>query len=768
MKVTLPIIGQVKTGKDSQPEVIEKIVEKEVEKLVTSQLGAGFLDLTAKSDYKTVSTRLLKAYEGWVFANVSTLAEEISKIEFELYKTVMKGGVMELVQVEEHPLLDLLDKFNPFTTTSQAMYVAEAQIELAGDTFFLLDGGNVDVGENIKNIFILQPDMVEVVPGDEGTEYEIKQYKYKYKNDKGETKEIVYEANQVIQIKTPNPSNPLRGKSVVEAAAIDIDTDNLAGEMIMKFFQNGAIPSVVLSTEQRLGKDDVQRIQTDLKKTYGGIRNFFKTMILGNGLTPVTIQQSAKEMEFLEIEKAMRDKIMAMFKNTPASLGIIEDVNRANAEATILSWKESTIKPKMQRIVDTLNEFLVPRFGDNLILTFEDPVPENRQDDIDEATALYEAGIMTLNEAREEVDLDPVANGDDFKNSNAQVPVTPQEMPKNLYNVDYKKHFRRSKTYTKLEEHKKLFAEAKKIAEKKLKPKKKAAEVREHPIYTNTQVWKYHNNKMKMVDNRFDNFKTEVDKFITGLEEKSIDKLHDIVDKKVKKKAYDLFDTDAEIAAGIDLFTPLLEEIGKLSGSEVYALMKLGGVYIPSPDYAKIIAKNVEEFVTSVVGTDKEKLSNLLAEGLKEGQSIAEIERLIRSSFSDYKKNQSEKVARTEILRASNEGTLDAFKASDVVVGKQWLTAMDDRVDPECADLNGKIVELEGNFFKTDYGTGETPPLHPNCRCDLLPVLVDTDPNLAKAVKAEKELEKVRQELTEEKEYSTKLEKIAGVSDEQD
>lgn len=742
MKFNIPLVGLVRTGKDSKPEVKEVI--KEVEK--ASQLGSGFLDLGDKglTDYKTVSSRLINSYQGWVYANVSVLAEEISKMDFELYKTVMKEGKLELVQVDEHPLLDLLDQFNAFTTTSQAMYVTEAQIELAGDTFYLLDGKNVKKGENIKNIFILQPDKVTVVPGDASNGYEIKAYKYKYQNDKQETKEITYKPEQVIQIKTPHPGNPIRGKSVVEAAAIDIDTDNLASEMIKMFFKNGAIPSVTLTTDQRLTTADVQRITLDLKKTYGGVKNFFKTMILGNGLKPVSVQQSAKEMQFLEIEIAMRDKIMAMFKNTKSSLGITDDVNRANAEASILAWKQSVIKPKMQRIVDTLNEFLVPRFGENLILTFEDPVPEDEQKEIDNAKSLYEAGIMTLNEAREEADLDPVPNGDDFKTT--PKPDAPTEaLPKNIYNVDYKKHFRRNKVYAKYKTYLKTFEEARKIAKKSLEKTVKAVEVREHPVYSNAEVWAYHEKKMKLVDNSVETFTAEVDKFITSLEEKSIDKLHTIVDKKVKK-SYDLFDVDAEVATGVDMFTPLLEEIGKLSGSEAYALMKLGSVFVPSPDMEATIRRNVNEFVSSVVGTDKEKLSNLLAQGMKEGKGIAEIERLIRSSFADFKKSQIEKIVRTEILRASNEGTLEAFRASDVVVGKQWLTAMDDRVDPECADLNGKIVSLESNFFKTDYGTGETPPLHPNCRCDLLPVLVDSD--------------------TELKEYVKQLEKLVGISDE--
>lgn len=73
MKAKLPIIGQVRTGKDTvvEPEIIEKTVEK------VSGLGAGFLDLksNALTTDKTVSSKLTNSFYGWVYANVSVLAE---------------------------------------------------------------------------------------------------------------------------------------------------------------------------------------------------------------------------------------------------------------------------------------------------------------------------------------------------------------------------------------------------------------------------------------------------------------------------------------------------------------------------------------------------------------------------------------------------------------------------------------------------------------------------------------------------------------------
>lgn len=78
---------------------------------------------------------------------------------------------------------------------------------------------------------------------------------------------------------------------------------------------------------------------------------------------------------------------------------------------------------------------------------------------------------------------------------------------------------------------------------------------------------------------------------------------------------------------------------------------------------------------------------------------------------------KTEMIARTELLRASNNGALAVYEANqDVLSGWEFKTAVDDRVCPECAALDGKQYE---------FGKGQRPPIHPRCRCSVLPILID-------------------------------------------
>lgn len=76
-------------------------------------------------------------------------------------------------------------------------------------------------------------------------------------------------------------------------------------------------------------------------------------------------------------------------------------------------------------------------------------------------------------------------------------------------------------------------------------------------------------------------------------------------------------------------------------------------------------------------------------------------------------------LARTEIIRAHAEAQLQEFKnwgVEGVNVKAEWITAGDNRVCQQCANL-------EGSVFTIEQASGMI-PLHPQCRCAWLPYKV--------------------------------------------
>lgn len=128
------------------------------------------------------------------------------------------------------------------------------------------------------------------------------------------------------------------------------------------------------------------------------------------------------------------------------------------------------------------------------------------------------------------------------------------------------------------------------------------------------------------------------------------------------------------------------------------------------------------------------KLNKTLAEGVAEGEGLSKLKSRVEDVYSGAKGYRAERIARTETLKASNYSTNEAYKQTGYVTAKQWYA--NPGADEECAALDGTIIGLDEDFLKQggtlEFGDGQTyqndyadvtdPPLHPNCRCTILPI----------------------------------------------
>lgn len=187
-----------------------------------------------------------------------------------------------------------------------------------------------------------------------------------------------------------------------------------------------------------------------------------------------------------------------------------------------------------------------------------------------------------------------------------------------------------------------------------------------------------------------------------------------------------------------------IAELYKQYGSQVFEDLKygypnaeiLGAFDVTSPALESFIDAYSYKFATGVNTITNDAIRAIMDYGMGEGLSNTNIAKVIRELFDGYTKYRSLLIARTETIRASNGAAQEAYKQSGVVTGKQWWTAQDDRRCPFCAKLHGKIIKLDQNFFKQgdefkvgeevmvlDYEDVGYPPLHPACRCTVIPLV---------------------------------------------
>lgn len=113
-----------------------------------------------------------------------------------------------------------------------------------------------------------------------------------------------------------------------------------------------------------------------------------------------------------------------------------------------------------------------------------------------------------------------------------------------------------------------------------------------------------------------------------------------------------------------------------------------------------------------------------------------QVEVLVRRYFRKVRNRRAETIARTEILRASNEGRLQGWRsAADVgwldvnASVKEWVSTADGpSFDPSkpstcevCSAMDEvKVMGIEGEFTLGSGRKVQSPPAHPNCRCTVI------------------------------------------------
>lgn len=141
-----------------------------------------------------------------------------------------------------------------------------------------------------------------------------------------------------------------------------------------------------------------------------------------------------------------------------------------------------------------------------------------------------------------------------------------------------------------------------------------------------------------------------------------------------------------------------------------------------SEDALDWIREHAAETITDISETMRSRIKQLIEDAFVQQFDVEDLTNDIEDLLGDA--NQADVIARTETMRASNEGQSQAWDQAvdaDLLTGAEqqvWIVTPDDRLCPICgADgVDGQTVPLDGQFvIDGEYVDG--PPLHPRCRC---------------------------------------------------
>jgi HK97 family phage portal protein len=653
---------------------------------------------------RTSAANLLDANKNWVFACTHKISRSAAGVNLRLMKSG-KNGVEE--EIFDHEALNILYRPNEYMDGKFLKYLTFAYYELTGNAYWLkkVDGTKISfIPLNPRNVTpVISKDGFSIV-------------KYKYLAGSINTE---YQPENILHWRMPNPNSFLIGKGVVEGVGEWIDVDSYATEFNLKFFVNGAKLGGMIESEAT-SKEALELIKLGIDTAHRGVSNAHKMGVLPKGAKYVESNMTPKDMEFSEADNRFRDKILAAFGVPKSVLGIVEDVNRASAEASNYVFQAFTIKPLAEDFADFLTEFYLPLFKrtEGFYFKADDPTPENSELNIKaDQAGLANAPYMTVNEVRTRHGLPPITGGDSVYGNPFLEPVGTVENQKTV----------KAKTI-----HRKHVVDLDKMSN----------DIADKVV--NTFVTKEEENIKALYEERHKQFVVRVNHYEDALRQELIK--HDRkqeqevisnLSKVVKSvSARSLLDETSAVGAIIDFTTIIMSQLTAEEGKQAMKYLGIQQEYESNSErLKKIVERSVKKMAESYTDTTIRKLSARLAQGINEGKTIEQIKEDISKVYDFTEEYRARAVARTEVFSAANDASREAYIQSGIVEKIVWHTAEDELTCEFCGPLDNKTVGITESFFKkgdtvqgsdggeydTDYERVQNPPLHPNCRCFIQP-----------------------------------------------
>jgi len=361
-------------------------------------------------------------------ACLNVLGTAFSEPPIKVYLKTQEG----MEYIANHPAEQLLNNPNPNMTSSLMNNYIVTSVAVYGDAF-LLKLRN-DAGAVVQLVPLLA-DMVEVKGNDEQL---ITKYQYK---QKGNTLDIMPE--DMIHLRERiDPRNHRRGLAPLRSVMVEILGDAAASQMGAALVKNTGVPSVVISPKNDLSmtSDEAENIAEVFGRRFGGENRGRPLVISGGEVDIKTLSFSPKDLEIGKLRYINEERISAVL-GVPAILaGLGSGLERAtysNAKELREFFTEQKLIPMWNHFANEFTkQLLLQDFEDNIDYCFKYDISDVRALSQDEDATMqritqgFNAGFVTVNEARQATQLPPLDNGDYFVRDMtiAEVPVDGSEV----------------------------------------------------------------------------------------------------------------------------------------------------------------------------------------------------------------------------------------------------------------------------------------------------------------------------------------------------
>lgn len=349
-----------------------------------------------------------------VWACVNLLSGTIASLPLMVYRTGADGA---RTVAKDHPLYRILhDSPNADQTAGDFWEFSVAGLELWGNAYARIDRS----GGRIVALTPVKPSVMMVDRSASG------ELRYRW-SDEGKSYEVMQ--RDMLHVRGFGGS-PLGGMSTLafgrHAFGLATAIDRAAGKM----FENGMRPSVALTFDKFLTRDQRAIAEEKLAQKFVGAMNTGKPFINegGSKLEPLSI--NPEDAQMLQSRGFSVEEICRFFGVPPFMVGHTEKSTSwgTGLEQQTMGFQKFTLRRRLKRIEQAIEkQLLTPQdraAGITVEFNLEGLLRGDSKARAAFYTALLNAGVMTINEVRALENLPPVPGGDMPRMQSQNIPIT--------------------------------------------------------------------------------------------------------------------------------------------------------------------------------------------------------------------------------------------------------------------------------------------------------------------------------------------------------
>ena len=350
-----------------------------------------------------------------VYAAVRTRAEAIGLITPQVFTI---NGSRRSIAAPSNPVVQLLHRPNPAMSGTEFFRLIETYLCLYGTGYIAIEPperSRIPPRANRMDLWPLKPDNMRVIPGENTSEPYIKGYRYYPTGAAVGSGVVNYLPEEIEHLAWPNPLEARVGASPIAAARRAIEMSMAAMKRNEALFR-GAVPDVVFLGDEEITEADATQFYQRWEQRYGDGRNATRPALANRVRSVEQIGFNNRDMEYQSTLKYVVQEVGRVFGVPSVLLNDFEGATLANVREYERAFWRNTIQPEANFLEDRFNNFLLPKLGyPNHEIEFN----FNRVavwGDSEEIRVIREAnlidrGVVTINEARRERNLEDVSWG---------------------------------------------------------------------------------------------------------------------------------------------------------------------------------------------------------------------------------------------------------------------------------------------------------------------------------------------------------------------